>query len=32
MGDQYVISYLGDGKGKLEVTTESTGVKLRHAE
>ncbi len=32
MGDQYVITYLGDGKGKLEVTTESTNVKLRHAE
>lgn len=32
MGDQYVITYRGDGKGKLEVTTESSNVELRHAE
>lgn len=32
LGDQYVITYTGEGKGKLEVTTETANVKLRHAE
>lgn len=32
MGEQYVITYRGEGKGKLEVTTESSNVELRYAE
>lgn len=29
---QYLIAYRGDGKGKLDVTVETPGVKVRHAD
>lgn len=31
IGNQYLIAYRGDGKGDLDVTVETPGVKVRHA-
>ncbi len=31
IGNQYLIAYQGDGKGDLDVTVETPGVKVRHA-